>query len=234
MPLVTANNGLLQIASASLPPPADRRRRLATGFPAIDDLLPRGALAAGAVHEVLGNTDFSPALWPVLLARAAAKLGWVVWCDPARRFYPPAAAALGLPLERLLVLRAASVAEELWALAECLRCAGVGACVAAVGRLSLVQVRRLQLAAEKGGGVGILLRPAEAIRWPYAAATRWRVMPVPGERTLQRCYLELIHGHGGRVGGGVLLEVCRETNHVRAVETMAHRQVAASPAVAGA
>lgn len=235
MPVVTSIQELLRtLPAVSLDLASKRGERIVSGLEAIDGLFSQSGLQAGAVHEVLSSARLPATLWPVVLARAAATDRWVVWSDPARRFYPPAAAALGLPLDRLLVLQPKNASDEIWAVAECLRCTGVGACVAALGRLSRVQVRRLQLAAEKGGGIGILLRPAEAIHWPYAAATRWKVRPAPGERTLQRCHIELIHGHGGRVGQGVLLEVCRETHHVRATSAMAHRQDTTTPAVASA
>ena len=84
-------------------------------------------------------------------------------------------------------------------------------------------VSALQLAAERGGGIGVMLRSSGAAAWPYAAATRWTVRPAPGERTVQRWSVELIHGHGGRVGQRVLLEMCRETHHVRATDAVVHR-----------
>ena len=80
--------------------------------------------------------------------------GAVVWSDPRHEAYPPALAAGGLPLERVVLLRPRSAADEVWALAECLRCRGVAAVVAAPPALSRVQARRLQLAAEHGGGGG--------------------------------------------------------------------------------
>jgi len=38
--------------------------------------------------------------------------------------------------------------------------------------------------------------------------------------------VELLHGHGGRLGSGVLLEVDRETGDVRASAQLANRPVA--------
>src|SRR2546423_471989 len=70
-------------------------------------------------------------------------------------------------------------------------------------RLTRVGARRLQLAAEAGGGVGLLLRPARSAQH-YAAATRWLVAPTCGEASVQRWRVELVHGHGGRVGRAVL------------------------------
>src|SRR3974390_2068072 len=80
--------------------------RILTGLAALDALPPGRGFALGAVHEVLSDTDTPSFLLPILLARSAiAQSGWVVWNDPQRQFNPPAIAAMGLPLERLLILR---------------------------------------------------------------------------------------------------------------------------------
>jgi protein ImuA len=154
--------------------------------------------------------------------------GAVICCDSTATLYPPAIAAMGIPLDRLYLLHPAAVVEQTWAIAECLRCRGVAAVVASISsRLSRVEVRRLQLAAERGGGVGILLRPSSAnLSSEYAAATRWLVTPARGERTVQRWKMQLIHGHGGRVGQAVFLEYHRDTAQttaVRAIEQLADR-----------
>ncbi len=236
MRVVTSINGLLRTLSTAQTRLGADARCISTGLPELDALAPGGGFALGAIHEVLGVTATPPFLLPVLVARAAAgrgQGGWVAWCDPRGELYPPAVEALGLPLDRLLVLRPKAPADALWAIAECLRCKGVAACVAAPPRLSRVQARRLQLAAERGGGLGILIRPAGAVHSPYAAATRWMARPAPGGRMIQRCSVELVHGHGGCLGKNILLEVCRETHHVRALEAVADRP-AATQAVASA
>jgi protein ImuA len=93
--------------------------------------------------------------------------------------------------------------------------------------VSRIAARRLQLAAERGGSVGILLRPTGRGDHVYAAATRWKVSPTNGERTTQRWTIQLLHGHGGRVGDTVILEWCREDNSVRSVEKLVDRPAAA-------
>jgi protein ImuA len=200
---------------------------IATGLASLDGLAPHGGFVRGAVHEIISAADAHSFLLPAILARAAAKLGWVVWCDGAGELFPPGLALLGVPLDRVLVLRSS---DELWAAAECLRCPAVAVCVAALPRLSRVQARRIQLAAERGGGVGILLRPRQAVSWPYAAATRWLVAPERGKRNIQRWRIQLLHGHGGQAGQSILLEMCRETNLVRAVEDVERQQRLCLPA----
>jgi protein ImuA len=160
----------------------------------------------------------------------------VIWSDPRGEVYPPALVALGFDLANVYLLRASSDEEASWAVAECLRCRGVGAVIAAPPasrKMSRIEARRLQLAAERGGSVGILLRQTGRGSDVYAAATRWKVAPAPGERTVQRWTIQLLHGHGGRVGETVILEWCRETNSVRTTEQLSHRPAAETPAPAG-
>jgi protein ImuA len=239
MQVITCHRGKLQTVTETYL--ASKNTGFRTGFPAIDHLLPGGVFAKGAIHELLSQPGQPrPLFFATLLARTAmlvkdketrrpgdkerATEGRVgVWCDPQGQIYPPAVAAAGIPLEQLLFLRPRTPADQIWAVAECLRCRGVSVTLAQLGRLSRIETRKLQLAAEAGGGVGLLLRPFGSISSEYAAATRWLVEPSPGERTVQRWRLQLIHGHGGRVGQSVILEACRETNLVRAVETMGDR-----------
>ena len=90
-----------------------------------------------------------------------------------------------------------------------LRHGGLGAAVAEVARLSMTASRRLQLAAEGSGTIGIAIRrwrrPAEAADFgqPTASITRWRVsalpatpLPVPGVGR-PRWQLELIRCRAG-------------------------------------
>jgi protein ImuA len=223
--LISCHSGRLQSSLASKLSAQEKGKSFATDLQALDELAPGQCFARGAIHELL-----SPARAPVpltaalLLARcAAARSSAIVWCDPSRLLYPPALATAGIDLARLFILRPRNRAEESWALAEVLRCRGVGAAVASVGKLTRVEARRLQLAAETGSSVGILLRPMGAVSSTYAAATRWLVEPEAGERTVQRWRIQLIHGHGGRIGQTVYLENCRETNTLRATAELADR-----------
>jgi protein ImuA len=209
------------------PPRRSTEQTFSLQLKALDQLLPKGRLNRGAVHEVLvlpGRP--TPRFFAMLMARSALKKGAIVWCDPKRQLYPPAMSCLGVDLERLILLRPKSEPEAMWAIAECVRCPGVDAVVAAPGRMSQVEARRLQLAAEQGGAVGILLRPMGKQSVQYAAATRWLVEPAPGDARVQRWKIQLIHGHGGQIDKSVLLEVSRETHALRASEALADRSTA--------
>jgi len=191
-------------------------------------LASRGSCGTGfqPVSEALSETG----------QRQDARATALIWCDPHGTLYPPALAAHGVEPRRLFLLRPPAPdrplppAEIVWAAAECLRCRGVGAVVATLPpgqRLTRVEARRLQLSAERGGGVGVLLRPFDGRRpgktsGEHAAATRWLVTPHPGERAVQRWKIQLVHGHGGRVGEAVILEHNRERRTVQAHPVHAH------------
>lgn len=214
-----------------------RGRTFRTGLHALDALAPGGIFQGGAVHELLWPRQHTfPKSFALLLAAAAQKNGGAIaWSDPERELYLPVLSAAGINLRHLILLRCTTRSDQLWALAECLRCSGVGATVAFAGHLNQLEARRLQLAAERGGGVGIFMRPyLPGTSDLYAAATRWLIQPAPGDDNVQRWSVELLHGHGGQIGKVLLLEVDRETHAMRASTPLADRPAAAPPARATA
>ena len=231
MKLISCHDGKLHALDAGVAAvagsarPSSSANAFRTSLAALDDLPPGGAFARGAVHELLHPPgEPAPMFFAALLAQCAGeaeqqrRTGAIVWADPARELYPPALAAFGIPLERVFLLHPGNEADQVWALTECLRCRGVAAVVAALppprrrgrGGLSRVEARRLQLAAERGGGVGLLLRTDGRGAGEHAAVTRWLVRPEPGERNVQRWRIQLVFGHGGRVGQSIILEHHRD------------------------
>jgi hypothetical protein len=103
----------------------------------------------------------------------------VIDCDGD--FYPPAAVAMGADLQRLIVIRTPKPADAFWAADQALRCRAVGAVVATRMVLDGTRSRRLQLAAEASGALGLALAPAKNARPSTFAAVRLRVEGVGGE-----------------------------------------------------
>ena len=147
------------------------------------------------------------------LTLAAPAQNPILWCDANRELYPPALLSMGILPEKLIVIHPRLMADEIWATAEALRCKGLAAVVASPSKLSRVEARRLQLAAEEGGTTGILLRCLNKNAAHYAAATRWLVKPMPGNISMQRWSIQLIHGHGGLVGKTIILERSHDIHH---------------------
>jgi len=170
--------------------PAQRSARASSGRREIDALLPGGGFPRGALSELAGGpASGKTALALATLASAMAEDGLGAFVDGRGELYPPAAAALGIDLDRLLVVRLLAPPREggtgeaarraLWA-AEALLASGAFEVVAIdvpledARRRALApagveaMLRRLRAAAEKGGSVGLWLGALDGVRAPVA------------------------------------------------------------------
>jgi cell division inhibitor SulA/protein ImuA len=145
------------------------------------------------MSDAIGIGELS-LLVPVLsrLARAGRYIAWIA---PPYLPYAPALAQRGLPLERMLLIHTRSLQESLWAAEQALRCPAVGAVLGWPAYIIDKNVRRLQLAAEAGGSLGILYRPPEAARESSPAALRLRLHAAPDGLAV-----EIQKSRGGRAG----------------------------------
>ena len=116
---------------------------------------------------------------------AARSRGHVLWCLTERDLFAPALAQAGLTPDRVVFAETRDETALLATFEEALKHGALSAVVAETGKLSMLASRRLQLAAEAGGALGLLIR-----RWkraslssefdqPSAAQTRWRVLSLP-------------------------------------------------------
>lgn len=196
------------------------RQPLSTGCPPLDRLLPGGGLRPGTLCEWVAEAPGSGA--GALALRAAAQTqGPLVVVDRSGEFYPPGAAWLGVDLSRLIVVRPGTRVAADWALDQALRDSAVGAVWADVDRLDDVTFRRWQLAAERSGVLGMLVRPTRARREPSWADVRLSVAPRPGRGWNRRLRLELQRCRGGRSGAALELEIDDETGALRVAPPLA-------------
>jgi hypothetical protein len=93
----------------------------------------------------------------------------IIFVDTWGDFYPPAVAAFGIDPESLIVIRNVSQRDAFWAVDQCLRCSAVAAVIAPLSRLDERESRRLQLAAESSGTLGLLLRQGQPRSRTFAA-----------------------------------------------------------------
>ena len=230
--------------------------RLHFGIDAIDAVLPQGGLAAGTLHEVLGegadseHTTVPSLLVGSLLARMAMpSQGQVLWAMRGRDLFAPALAAVGLHPERLILVEAGNAVLDV--MEEALRHPGLLGVVGEIdGRLGLTASRRLQLAAEASGVIGFAIRRSRrfddpALAAPSAATSRWRVgvLPRPIDRTARGSSqapepmlgpalwrLELMRCRGAGVAVALpvhwILEACHETGRLSLAAALADRPAA--------
>jgi len=222
------------------------RPALPFGIAAIDGRLPDGGLAMGALHEVAGggNGAVDGAAAALFAAGIVARTkGKILWCVTQHDLFAPALSQAGLSMRRVIFVDAGDEKTVLACFEEGLRHGGVTGVVAEVARLSMATSRRLQLAAETSGAIGIAIRrwrrSADAADFgqPTAARTRWRVtampsdaLPVPGVGRA-RWLLELIRCRAGECAD-FDVKACDEKGRLILFSDMADRSRQAAGGVA--
>ena len=194
------------------------RPRLPLGVPEIDRALPGGGLRLGSIHEVAGD-EAATGFCAALLARAAkagasggargeapggvpggAREGSLLWLARGDDLYAPGLVRYGIGAGQLLVVSGLHRQDDmLWAMEEALHCRAVRGVVAETGGIGLAAGRRLMLAAEGTGVLGLVLSRSGARRRRGGAevpvaVSRWRVT---GAREA-RWRVEMLHCRGGR------------------------------------
>jgi protein ImuA len=210
------------------------------GDAAVDAHLPGGGLPLGRWHEAAGEgmeieTAAAAAAFVAALAAPLAARGAVVWVMRRADLYAPGLAALGFPAERLIQVRVDGEDEALAALEDALGSPAVAAAIGEADSPDLIAGRRLQLACERHGAAGFLLR-----RRPFGgggrdeallAATRWRIAAAPSEPAAgepglgaPRWRVVLERCRGGRPGAWIM-EKRDDAHPLRVVAELGDRQL---------
>lgn len=166
-PALWRGSALARVAVPSVP----------SGFAELDAELPGGGWPAGALTEILPQHEGIGELRVLgpALAQLAAQGRWLVWIAPPHLPYAPALAAAGIDPARLVVVRAQSPRDALWACEQALRAQACGAVLAWPQKIAYAELRRLALAAEGGRTLAVLFRPQRAITEATPAALRLRL-----------------------------------------------------------
>jgi hypothetical protein len=204
-------------------------KTLPTGFRRLDERLPGGGWPLDTLIELLvpahgvGELNL---LVPALRELGKGEPGprrWIAWLGPPHLPYAPALASAGLDPARMLVVRPrklrgglrrglspqgtapssqpSSLSHDptLWAMEQALRSR---ACAVALGWVDSAEVnslRRLKLAAEEGGSLGVLFRPSRYAGG--ASPATLRLLLEPNGRGLDVLVLKCQGGKPGRVEG---------------------------------
>ncbi len=190
---------------------AARAETLATGYAALDACLPGGGWPRAGLIEILvsrfgvGELNLLLPALAALTRRPTAR--WSVWISPPLEPYAPALAAQGVALERVLVVRVPagdslpgrSVAPEpLWAFEQTLGSGAGDIALAWAARSPRPrEIRRLQLAAERGKTLGVLFRPRRAMR--ESSPAMLRIAVEPASRGMRLTFLKSRGGARGSI-----------------------------------
>lgn len=195
--------------------------RLSSGNSVLDAMLPGGGVRLGGIVEWISEKDGAGA-WSLalMLAQEACRdHGILVVIDQYHEFNPVPLLQVGWNSHQVLLIRPQSEKEELWAWEHVLRCRGVAAVMGVLRKGQDRALRRLQLAAESGLGIGLLLRPTEAITEASWGDARIQVEPLPSNLfarppdSLKRFLrLTLLYARGGAAGRSIEVSWDEEAN----------------------
>ena len=181
---------------------AGAEQTVSSGCSALDRLLPESGYQRGSLVQWITAGGNGVDYLSLVTAREACRNGGsLVVIDPANQFYPPAATAIGLPLERTIILRDQATRSSswsrssrsgstlrspisteslenndfLWSIDQALRCPAVAAVWGPMGTIGARWFRRFQLSAESSGCLGLFVQPQSAASAPTWADVQWQV-----------------------------------------------------------
>lgn len=219
------------------------RQTLPFGIADIDKHMPGGGLAMGALHEVAGGSNgaIHGAAAALFTAGIAARTtGKILWCVTRQDLFAPSLDHVGLSPDRVIFVEAGDEASVLACFEEGLRHGGLGAVVGEVAKLSMTASRRLQLAAETSGAVGLAIRrwrretEAADFGQPTASVTRWRVTAISSAPLTEqglgrgRWFLELIRNRAGECAD-FEVEACNGEGRIALSSDLAYGQTTQNP-----
>ena len=220
-----------------------RRPVLPFGVAALDERIASGGLRLDSLHEVAAasaNPSDDAAATLFMAGAAARAWGPVLWVVRRRDLFAPGLYQAGLDPDRVLYAEAADDAEVLALMEEGLRHRGLGAVVGEVKRAAMPNTRRLQLAAEGGKTIALLLKRharegGNPLHVPSAAITRWRIgsapsEPLPVDGVGRACWhVALVRQRGGEPFQ-TIMEACDETGRLALPARLANRTAAVDDA----
>lgn len=141
---------------------------LDTGFPALNSLLLSGGWPQASLLEIQvdewGQGELQ-LLLPTMaaLSQAGQQLAWIA---PPYVPYAPAIQAAGVDLDYLLIIEQSEPADIAWAAEKCLHHAAAAMVLFCLPLADARHIRRLQLAANAGNSLGVLLHKGPTRQTP--------------------------------------------------------------------
>jgi len=173
-------------------------RAMATGYRNLDGQLNGQGLPRGAVTEcLLSASGIGELRWLVPLMQNLCEQGQMLfWVNPPWIPYAPALQQAGLPLSQLVVVQTERPEDQTWTLEQILRSPETGMLLAWPRKaLPGRTIRRLQLAAEDGDSIGMLMQPEQQASKHSLAALRLQLKAADDDLLVHICKQRGGHSH---------------------------------------
>ncbi|MBN8626953.1 MAG: hypothetical protein J0M17_15845 [Planctomycetes bacterium] len=199
---------------------------VSSGHARLDAVLSAGGLRRGRLVEWMATAAGSGPTTLALQAAAEAARGGrpIVVVDRRGEFFPPALPP-DFPREQLLLLRCRRDDEAYWACTQALGTSGVAAVVSLLPIADERRLRSWQLAAERGGALGLLVRHLP--RQPEVCFSDLRLLVAPScAAGGRRVSITVLRARQGRPGAMVEVALDDHANPVSDLAPGRHREVA--------
>lgn len=147
------------------------------------DAFPQKVFPTGAVHEYI---SVSPAATAATSGFIAGILGSLmqngaacVWISPYKIIFPAGLKSFGIEPHRIFFIHLNKEKDICWAMEAALQVEGLAGVVSELPELGFTVSRRLQLAVEKSGVTGFVLRHQPRRLHPTACVSRWQISSHP-------------------------------------------------------
>lgn len=145
----------------------------------IREAFPGKVFPLGVIHEFVYDSIEEKSASSGFVCGIASSImkggGAGAWIGAKGTVFPHAVNGFGIGPEKLFFIEPSTDKEKLWAIEEALKCTGLAVVMADIGNLGVTESRRFQLAVEKSGVTGFLLRNNTKIA--SSAVTRWQIKP---------------------------------------------------------
>lgn len=172
-----------------------------TGYPDLSAQLPGGGWPVSSLIEVLAQQTGVGELRLLAPALAVGK-GQIAMIHPPAEPVAAGLAYIGIPLERLLLVRAKTLSDQLWCAEQAL---SAGTCAAVLmwqQHMRADSLRRLHLTARSGNALFFMIRPLATARDSSPAELRMAIKP--DERGAA---IEIIKRKGPTFEGELILDL---------------------------
>jgi protein ImuA len=159
---------------------------ISSGIDELDKALPGGGWPAGNLTELLLPTEGlgEIGLLSRMLKQATQVDRHILLVSPPHTPYMPAWENLGMDSRRIVIVKAHTPTERLWAIEQGIKSAAFGAILGWLSGISQQATRKLQIIARAVATLVFLFRPASARLEPSAAPLRILLDPVRGKHGL--------------------------------------------------
>ncbi len=187
------------------------RPAASTGYVELDNQLGCGGWPQAAISELLlsqhGIGEIR--LLSPLLAKLSLNSGHITWINPPYSPYAPALHGQGLQLEKILVVQTKTNSESIWAAQQAMASQSSSAVLLWLSDQPLDnEIRKLNLAAQRGNCWGIILRNIKYQQQASAAILR-----IAMQLQNSQLHLSIIKQPGNRNGQKVCLNLFPERVH---------------------